>query len=66
MDQRVRGEGFRQGFSGPARMHSGGGAARRAPGRGSGGSPHIVVMALRILVLYSILTSAVWVLLTSP
>jgi hypothetical protein len=43
-----------------------GGMGRRMPGRDPADSPHIAVMALRLLVLYSILTSALWVLLTSP
>jgi hypothetical protein len=42
------------------------GMDRRIPHRDTGDSPHIAVMALRLLVLYSILTGALWVLLTSP
>jgi hypothetical protein len=66
MDQRVRGGGpLRPSFSGAARLRTGG-MGRRIAHRGAGDSPHIAVMALRLLVLYSILTSALWVLLTSP
>lgn len=66
MDQRVRdGGALRPSFSGAARMRHAGGA-RRVPHRDVGNSPHIAVMILRLLVLYSIVTSALWVFLTSP
>jgi hypothetical protein len=66
MDQRVRGGGsLRSSFSGGVSIRSGG-MDRRVPNRESGDSPHIIVMVFRLLVLYSILSSALWVFLTSP
>jgi hypothetical protein len=66
MDQRLReGGAMRQSYSGAAGFRSGG-VGRRIPSRDSDDSPHVLVMVLRLLVLYSILSSALWVFLTSP